>query len=1186
MSLIHSPSTLLSFRFGRRPVLLLALACLPLLQGKADTPVINVFLLGGQSNMDGRALISDLPSALQAPQPDVPFYHDTILTTLRPQSGGTGQFGPEVTFGKDMAAYFEAAGSSIAIIKYAAGGTNLYSQWAAGGTATQTGDGTQYVSFQNTVARGLQALRTANPTAIIQISGMIWMQGESDAVVVNGVDESLVYQANLTNFIKDVRMTYGANLPFVIGRLSVNQTGTGPAAQRGNVITAQNAVTASLPRVGIVNTDSFSLKSDNLHFDATGQQDLGSGFATAMQSTAASPIYIGDDAVEGASPTAGTGQDTLSTPVTYGFVTTGTTYANTTSYMQQVTLTQVNFYAGSVSGTITPFAAIYTGNQSVSNIQQAINYNVVVIGDPISTTGGSGRQQQAFLAHGVSPVVTLAPGQVLSVGYVASAGGVARYGAGVGTIDYVALANTVPAIQPAPFTASTGMSLDRTLKFNVGIVVRVAPVLYIGDDAVEGTSVTSGTAQDSLTTPVTYAFAASSTTYVNTTDFVQYVTLSQVNFYAGSYSGTVTPFAAVYLGDQGSTSIKTGANYEVVTAGDVLSVTGGSGVQNRAFTVGGVNPVFELEPGEILAVGYLASRGGVVRYGAGTGIIDYVALVDTLPASPPAPLTASTGMSLDRTLKFNVGISVNSGPFYLGDDAAEGAAITNGTGQDSLSTAVTYGFVASGTTYANPSSGVRKIVPGNVNFYAGSVTGTLTPFLALYTGDQSATAIKSAANYRIVSIGDSIQVVGNSGLQSYPFVVNGYTPSLFLRSGQVLTAGYLASAGGVVRYGAGTGVIDYVTLAGTLPATVGNPFSASASTALDRTLKFNIGYNISTGPFKVACIGDSITYGAFLQDPSTQSYPPQLQALLGNDFIVTNYGVSGRTMLKNGDSPYWNTGQYPQSIGSNPDIVVMMLGTNDSKPQNWVYQSEFLSDYKDMIQSYRATNSHPMILVNTCPTVAGPDTGAITNSIVTGQIVPLVRQAAADMECPIADVNTGTANIPLDFPDNVHPNIAGAGAIASMVASAIVGPQAPTSGTTYQLIGKYCGLPVEVANGSTSAGAVVDVATNSGSAGQKWVLTALSGGYWKITNLNSGLALDVAGGSTLNGAGIVQSTYTGATSQQWLIVDVGQGYSHIVNRASGLLLEVPGGNAASGAAVHQVSLSTTDDGELFQLIPR
>src|SRR5690606_38894849 len=62
---------------------------------------------------------------------------------------------------------------------------------------------------------------------------------------------------------------------------------------------------------------------------------------------------------------------------------------------------------------------------------------------------------------------------------------------------------------------------------------------------------------------------------------------------------------------------------------------------------------------------------------------------------------------------------------------------------------------------------------------------------------------------------------------------------------------------------------------------------------------FLLGLPSAMAQIKVACVGDSITAGLGIADPGTQSYPAQLQALLGSGYTVQNYGDSGRTLMKN-----------------------------------------------------------------------------------------------------------------------------------------------------------------------------------------------------------------------------------------------------------------------------------------------
>lgn len=256
--------------------------------GVTEGPVVTrvrVVLIGGQSNADGRADPAGLPTSpvnLQLPQDDVSFYVGGALTTLRPLTSGGTQFGPEITLGRKLAdLYASETGTRVALVKYAVGGSNLYSQWKAGGDATITGDGPLYVNFQNTVNSGLAALRLAYPEASVAIEAMVWFQGESDAVVVDGTNYADQYQVNLTRFIADVRATFPENMPFVIGRLSLKQTAL-DANYRNTIRAAQNAIAAADPRVGIIDTDTFGMKSDNLHFDAAGQQSIGSAFAAEV----------------------------------------------------------------------------------------------------------------------------------------------------------------------------------------------------------------------------------------------------------------------------------------------------------------------------------------------------------------------------------------------------------------------------------------------------------------------------------------------------------------------------------------------------------------------------------------------------------------------------------------------------------------------------------------------------------------------------------------------------------------------------------------------------------------------------------------------------------------------------------------------------------------------------------------
>jgi acyl-CoA thioesterase-1 len=186
---------------------------------------------------------------------------------------------------------------------------------------------------------------------------------------------------------------------------------------------------------------------------------------------------------------------------------------------------------------------------------------------------------------------------------------------------------------------------------------------------------------------------------------------------------------------------------------------------------------------------------------------------------------------------------------------------------------------------------------------------------------------------------------------------------------------------------------------------------------------------------KIACVGDSITYGSGLADPGTQSYPAVLGATLGSAHEVQNYGVSGATLLKNGDLPYWDQGRFTASTNFEPDVVVVMLGTNDSKAQNWSHEAEFSPDYLELIAHYRSLGA--LVYVATPPPVFPPGAFGIPPDVIEDEVVPLVRAIADEANAPLVEVFNGLSGQSANFPDTVHPNAAGAALIAEVVAAAL-----------------------------------------------------------------------------------------------------------------------------------------------------
>jgi acyl-CoA thioesterase I len=200
---------------------------------------------------------------------------------------------------------------------------------------------------------------------------------------------------------------------------------------------------------------------------------------------------------------------------------------------------------------------------------------------------------------------------------------------------------------------------------------------------------------------------------------------------------------------------------------------------------------------------------------------------------------------------------------------------------------------------------------------------------------------------------------------------------------------------------------------------------------------------------KVACVGDSITFGVGVKDRKADAYPAQLQRLLGDTYEVNNYGVSGTTALSNSNRPYINTRPYKLVQEHKPDIVVMMLGTNDSKhpttqfadaPNNWANKADFVRDYRAILAAFRAANPDVKLFVATPVPAYSPGMGSINAETIHDEIVPMVRDIAAAEHATVIDLHAALSDQPEKFPDRVHPNEAGAKAIAEAVYAALVAP--------------------------------------------------------------------------------------------------------------------------------------------------
>lgn len=188
---------------------------------------------------------------------------------------------------------------------------------------------------------------------------------------------------------------------------------------------------------------------------------------------------------------------------------------------------------------------------------------------------------------------------------------------------------------------------------------------------------------------------------------------------------------------------------------------------------------------------------------------------------------------------------------------------------------------------------------------------------------------------------------------------------------------------------------------------------------------------------RVACIGNSITDGHGIDMRSAYGYPALLQKRLGDNYWVKNFGVSARTMLNKGDYPYMNEVAWKDALAFKPDVVVIKLGTNDSKGHNWQHGAEFRQDLEQMITALQAASVKPQIYLCT-PIKAEKTTWDINDSIIVNQIIPIQQQVAKKYGLKVIDLHSlfegGEA---LMLADGIHPNGKGAERLAEIISEKI-----------------------------------------------------------------------------------------------------------------------------------------------------
>ncbi len=288
-------------------ILLLLAGWLAAAESECVHKKIYVILFCGQSNAAGwgyRQYLLDSRNPLAEPQTDVEMFTGTglssLVNTLTNLQSGAGimgvkvagkmqypmltvppinRFGPELSLGRTVRDLIRIPNSKVVVIKYAASNTSLYEDWKPDGTADHIDDGPSYQAFQDTVQRGLVAIREKYPDHEVEIIGVGWVQGESDSLE----GQSASYQTNLVKFVADIRATYGSNTIFALSKLSLNQN-----AGFNSIRSAQDTVAATVPRVFATETYSSNypvaagFTEGKLHFLSSALLQIGQDLGAAI----------------------------------------------------------------------------------------------------------------------------------------------------------------------------------------------------------------------------------------------------------------------------------------------------------------------------------------------------------------------------------------------------------------------------------------------------------------------------------------------------------------------------------------------------------------------------------------------------------------------------------------------------------------------------------------------------------------------------------------------------------------------------------------------------------------------------------------------------------------------------------------------------------------------------------------
>lgn len=204
---------------------------------------------------------------------------------------------------------------------------------------------------------------------------------------------------------------------------------------------------------------------------------------------------------------------------------------------------------------------------------------------------------------------------------------------------------------------------------------------------------------------------------------------------------------------------------------------------------------------------------------------------------------------------------------------------------------------------------------------------------------------------------------------------------------------------------------------------------------------FSFHSNAQNPVVKIACVGNSVTYGYGLKDPATNSYPSLLQQTFGGKYVVGNFGHSGATLLRKGHNPYYKTKAFSDMLQFKPDIAVIHLGLNDTDPRNFPnYRDAFISDYSWLIDTIKKTNPGVKIYICSLTPIFSDHPRFVSSTYDWYWILQQkIKEVATIHNLSLIDLNGALFNRPDLFPDQLHPIEEGATIIANTVYQNLTG---------------------------------------------------------------------------------------------------------------------------------------------------